>query len=63
MVSPAPHVVVKFPSPYNQDIVYRDKSNTCYKYQADKGSCPMDKSAIKSQPVIEDFVRDDNSDL
>ena len=50
--SPPPHVVVKFPTPYNADsTVYKDESNTCYKYAAEQVACPADKSLIKAQPL------------
>jgi hypothetical protein len=56
ITTPEPRVVLKFPSPYNAgDVTYRDKSNSCYRYKADKTSCPMDKSVIKPQPIVEDF--------
>jgi hypothetical protein len=56
IMAPAPEVVVKFPSPYNAGrVVYKDKADTCFKYNASKVSCPLDKSAIKAQPVMEDF--------
>ena len=52
--TPAPQVVVKFPSPYNADsVVYRDKADTCYKYAAEKVSCPIARSIIKPQPITE----------
>lgn len=54
--NPPPQVVVKFPSPYNAGkIVYKDKGDTCYKYKAEKVSCPEDRSLMKPQPVFEDF--------
>ncbi len=57
--APAPEVVVKFPSPYNAGkVTYKDKSDTCYKYKADKVLCPIDKSIIKPQPLFEDFDAD-----
>lgn len=53
VLAPTPHVVVKFPTPYNADsTVYRDKANTCYKYAADQVACPIDKSIIKAQPIL-----------
>jgi hypothetical protein len=56
IMAPKRDVVVKFPSPYNAGkIVYRDKADTCYTYQAEKQACPMDRSLIKSQPIMEDF--------
>lgn len=51
---PTPDVVVKFPSPYNADVVtYKDEqTNSCYKYKADKVTCPRDRGLIKVQPVL-----------
>lgn len=57
VITPPPNIVVKFPSPYNAGkIVYKDKSDTCYKYNAHKQSCPLDKNLIKPQPLFEDYV-------
>ena len=57
LYQPPPTVVVKFPSPYNAgQIIYRDNSDQCYKYTADKVSCPLDKNIIKPQPIQEDFI-------
>jgi len=60
LTSPEPRIVMKFPSPYNQDVVYKDQNETCYKYQAESSSCPLDTSIIKAQPIVEDFPRTDN---
>ena len=50
--APSPQVVIKFPTPYNADTtVYTDESDTCYKYAAEKVSCPAEKSQIKAQPI------------
>lgn len=55
-LSPQPQVVMKFPTPYNAGkITYKDKSDTCYVFDAVKEECPLDKSKIKSQPIMEDF--------
>jgi hypothetical protein len=60
LASPAPQAIIKFPTPYNAGkITYRDKSNTCYQYKAEKTGCPSKKSAIRPQPIIEDFKKDD----
>lgn len=50
---PKPDVVMKFPSPYNAgQIEYKDDdSQSCFKYQASKVQCPVDKTLIKAQPV------------
>jgi hypothetical protein len=54
--NPSPEVIVKFPSPYNAgNIVYKDKADSCYKFDASKVSCPVDTNLIKQQPIHEDF--------
>lgn len=56
IMAPAPEVVMKFPSPYNAgSVLYKDKSDTCYRYRADRVECPLDRSKIKPQPIMEDF--------
>ena len=53
ILSPKPEVVVKFPSPYNSgNVVYKDKNDTCYKYQSEKTECPLDGKLIKPQPIF-----------
>lgn len=57
LYNPAPTIVVKFPSPYNAgQVIYKDSSDTCYKYTADKVACPIDSSLIKPQPIQENFA-------
>jgi len=52
--TPSPEIIVKFPSPYNVDnVVYKDKSDSCYKFDASKVSCPADKKLIKEQPIYD----------
>jgi hypothetical protein len=55
--TPAPTVVLKFPSPYNAGMVmYRDRSDSCYKYRAQEVSCSQqDTTPVKPQPVVEDY--------
>jgi hypothetical protein len=54
--NPSPEVVLKFPSPYNvNNVVYKDKGDSCYKFDASKVSCPIDQNLIKAQPIHEDF--------
>lgn len=52
LYTPQPKVVYKFPSPYNQDTVYMDKSDNCYKYEAKKVEC---SGNAERQPLMEDF--------
>ena len=52
VMAPAPEVVIKFPSPQNAGkVVYKDKANTCYIYEASASTCPTDSSLIKPQPL------------
>ena len=52
VTNPKPEVIVKFPSPYNAgQIIYKDKADSCYKYNASKVECPIDKNLIKPQPL------------
>ena len=58
VTSPKPQVVMKFPSPTNHnEIMYKDNSDSCYKYNVEKLHCDdvEDQSKIKSQPVMETF--------
>ena len=44
---PESKVVVKFPSPYNAGrVMYRDKAGSCYKFKAEKKSCPINKESL-----------------
>lgn len=52
LYTPSPTIVYKFPTPYNQNTVYIDKNDSCYKYQAKK--VPCDEKAQR-QPLVEDF--------
>lgn len=56
IITPPPEVVVKFPSPFNAGrVTYKDKARTCFQFDASKVSCPIDRSLIKPQPIMEDF--------
>ncbi len=46
--TPPSKIVLKFPSPYNAGkIVYRDKANDCFIFEATKVPCPKN---AKKQP-------------
>ena len=54
VMTPPPELVVKFPSPYNAGLVmYKDKAENCYKYNAEKINCEGVKWS--PQPIVEDF--------
>lgn len=51
--SPPKKMVLKYPNPYNAGkIVYHDKSDTCFVFDAVSVDCPKDDSKVKPQPII-----------
>lgn len=61
LTTPQPEVILKFPTPFNAGkIMYKDNSDTCYKYKATKETCPKDKKLIKAQPIQENFLSSEN---
>jgi hypothetical protein len=51
-IVPPPRLVFKYPTPYNAGkVIYQDDTKACYKYNANKVSCPADEKAITKQPV------------
>ena len=53
LFTPAPHVVIKFPNPYNSDeLVFSDDTQTCYKYNAEQVTCPTDPALVREQPIF-----------
>lgn len=56
IITPAPKVVVKFPSPYNAgQVIYKDSADNCFKFNANAVPCPKDAALVKPQPLMEDF--------
>ena len=51
IIRPDPIILVKYPTPYNKDLIYKDSTNTCYKYNLKETSCPNDKTKIFKMPV------------
>ena len=50
--TPQPDVIVKFPTPENAGkIIYKDKSDNCFKFISQQVDCPSDLSKIKKIPV------------
>lgn len=58
VMTPPPEIVLKFPSPYNAGkVVYKDKSDTCYHYEAIAVDC---EAHATPQPIYEDFRHENN---
>lgn len=53
--APNKHLVVKFPSPNNVGLIYRNKEG-CYKYDAKKISCSDNVNRTRAQPF---YIHDD----
>lgn len=52
MKNPSPEIVYKYPTPDNAgNIVYKDQVGVCYKYRAQKVTCPSDLSEAIEQPI------------
>lgn len=56
LVTPAPKVVVKFPSPYNAGrVLYRDGADTCFMFKSEPVTC---EAGARPQPLLfEEFDR------
>ena len=53
IMTPAPEVIVKFPSPYNAGkIVYNDKAHNCFVYNSTEVECPKDGKGVLPQPIV-----------
>ena len=50
--TPPPKIIYKYPTPDNQDeLVYKDKSDNCFKYKTTEISCPKDRSKVSEIPI------------
>lgn len=56
--SPKPTVIIKYPTPENNDMIFHDDGDNCYKFNINEVPCPKDKGKIENIPIerkIEDF--------
>lgn len=49
--TPPPEIIFVFPTPDNEDTIYNDDSNNCYKYKSINVKCPANKKLINEIPV------------
>ena len=50
--TPDPEIIYVYPNPENiKKTLYKDKSNTCFKFHSKEIACPMKKSEIMKYPV------------
>jgi hypothetical protein len=58
IMTPAPEVVLKFPSPYNAgNVVYNDKAHNCFVYNSTEVACPKDGKGVRPQPIVSESFR------
>ena len=44
--------IFKHPTPENvDDIIYKDESENCYKYEVDEVKCPANNLGVKEHPI------------
>tara|TARA_B110000444_G_C18843592_1_gene600466 strand:+ start:2754 stop:2990 length:237 start_codon:yes stop_codon:yes gene_type:complete len=50
--TPEFNTIYVYPNPDNEDkILYKDKTNTCYKMKSQEVKCPIDATKIREYPV------------
>ncbi len=52
LFQPELNVIYVYPTPDNQNkILYKDKTDNCFKFNAEEVECPDDTSKIKNIPI------------
>ena len=52
LFQPELNVIYVYPTPDNQNkILYKDKTDNCFKFTAEEVDCPDDKTKIKNIPI------------
>ena len=52
LFQPELNVIYVYPTPDNQNkILYKDKTDNCFKFNAEEVDCPDDKTKIKNIPI------------
>lgn len=50
--TPTPTIIYVYPTPDNvNDIEYVDMANNCFKFEANKVTCPSDMKNVKDIPI------------
>ena len=50
LITPFPEIIIKYPTPETaNNITYKDKADTCYKYKSTEVSC--EKNKIEPSPL------------
>jgi len=48
---PPRKIIIKHPRPNDNETIYRDDADNCYKYKTIEVQCPSDKSLILDHPL------------
>ena len=51
IIKPDNKIVIKYPTKYNSDLIYKDDADICYKYILKEEKCPLDKSNVFKMPI------------
>jgi len=51
MTEPPNKIIIQHPKPNDEETIYRDDNNSCYKYKTIEVKCPSDKSLILDHPL------------
>ena len=52
LFQPELNVIYVYPTPDNENkILYKDKTDNCFKFNAEEVECPDDKTKIKNIPI------------
>ena len=52
ITGPQQQIILVYPTPENKDkLIYKDKSDNCYRYEAMEVQCPKDKKKISKYEI------------
>ena len=52
--NPRPSIIYVYPTPDNvNEIQYKDRSGTCFGFEANQVSCPANKKLVREYPIQE----------
>ena len=52
IIGPERKAIIKYPTPFNSNTLYKDKANNCYIYESKKVSCTENPTKTIPQPVV-----------
>lgn len=50
-LTPTPDVIIKYPTPDDQNSIYKDDADNCFKFLSKEVDCPKDKNLVKEIPL------------